>query len=72
MNKRQLKKIKQFKIKSIKKINYSESDRLLFTVDKSLLEYQFEILVEDLKKVFKTKNIILLDSRLNFEKVIKN
>lgn len=71
MNKRQLKKIKQFKIKSVQKLTFKKDDALVFSIDDYLSEELYSRVVTSLKQCFYTENIVLLTGKLKLEKVLK-
>lgn len=72
MNKRQLKKIKQFKIKSVQKLTFNKNDALVFSIDDYLSKELYSRVVRSLQQCFYTENIVLLTGKLKLEKVIKN
>ena len=72
MNKRQLKKIKQFKIQSVQKLTFNKNDVLVFYIDDYLSKELYSRVVRSLQQCFYTENIVLLTGKLKLEKVIKN
>lgn len=72
MNRRQLKKIKQFKIKSVQKLTFNKNDALVFSIDDYLSKELYSRVVRSLQQCFYTENIVLLTGKLMLEKVIKN
>lgn len=71
MNKRQLKKIKQFKIKSVQKLTFKKDDALVFSTDDFLTKESYSRVLKSLKQCFYTENVVLLTGKLKLEKVIK-
>ncbi|MFY4844624.1 hypothetical protein ACOTVP_08805 [Aliarcobacter butzleri] len=69
MNKRQFKKRKQHKIKSVQRLNFTENDTLIFTINERI-SYDAQLRTyENIKKALKHDKILILTGGLEFNRL---
>lgn len=71
MNKRQFKKRKQRKIKSVQRLNFTENDTLIFTINERISNATQLRIYENIKKSLNHDKILILTGGLEFSRVVK-
>lgn len=71
MNKRQFKKRKQRKIKSVQRLNFTENDTLIFTINERISNDAQLRIYENIKKALNHDKILILAGGLEFSRVVK-